>query len=67
MFVVTVPGLNLDFLGDQPGGKFELTPLFDFPPLGLIAGQAAPAEDVFAKLKVAAKMLDEKGLAEGLR
>jgi hypothetical protein len=54
-FVVAVPALKVYFLGQMPNNRLTLTPLTDDASLGLKAGGAAPADQVFAQLVPAAK------------
>jgi hypothetical protein len=55
LFVVEVPGLKLVFVGYRAEGRIVLTPILDDAGFQFKAGQAIPAEKVFARIRVAAK------------
>jgi len=54
-FVVHVPALKSYFVANRVEGKLLLTPVMDDPRTELQAGQALPADVVFARLRKAAE------------
>lgn len=61
-FVVHVPALQSYFVADQVEGRLVLTPVMDDPRTGFRAGEALPADLVFAALQKAAS--DYNGLPQ---
>jgi hypothetical protein len=53
---VSIPALNLEFLGRVSGKNLYLIPIRDYQGLGLSAGQAYPEVELFARLAAVARM-----------
>lgn len=53
-FAVEIPAMYLIFIGHRAGGNLMLTYVHDDAGLGFVAGQTAPATEVFAKISEAA-------------
>jgi hypothetical protein len=57
-FIVTIPALNLYFIGDNSAGKLLLTPATNDSRFGLEAGKPLPAEEVLDRLIPYAKQME---------
>lgn len=57
-FLVTIPALNLDFLGDMTDGPFRVIPIRDDPRYRLMRTESVSAKDLFIKLLPEAKAHD---------
>jgi len=53
---ISIPALNLEFLGRVSGKNLFLIPIRDYQALGLSAGQAYPESYVFARLAAVARI-----------
>jgi hypothetical protein len=58
--IVSVPGLNFDFLGVGQGPEMLLVPAMDYPEIHQTRGRRVPATEVVAVLVAYAKDFDQK-------
>jgi hypothetical protein len=57
-FVVWVPALNLYFIANRRDNRLQLTPILDYPNLGLSAGRTLTADEAFTAILSAARSHD---------